>query len=332
MNLEVIVLGIFLLASAFFSSMETAMISLSKIRVRSLLNERKAGAKDLYKLKKDPHKLLITLLIGNNTVNIAAASLATSLAIKVFGDTGIGVASGVMTLLILVFGEIVPKSVAVQNAEKISLIGAKLVIFLEILLSPVLYLFESLTHLITKSEATKTLTESELRAAITLSAEEGLLDQEAIERLNSVLDFERATVSQIMTPSAQVISFAASTTIEQFLDYIYDTPYDRYPIFEGNPKNIIGIVDVVDVIRAIKKDQFKTSLREIKKQTFFVKQNTRLDEIITQFRPRKTSMGIVVDNNNQMVGLFTSQDIVEEIVGDIFEKEVYKKRDVENIL
>ncbi len=326
---DILLLIIFLILSAFFAAVEVATVSISKSKVHSLLVQKRKGANALYQIKKNPNRLLITILIGNNLVNIAAASVTTALAIKLFGDTGVGIATGVVTVLVLIFGDITPKTFALQNAEKLALFFARPIQILEFLLWPAVSFFEAISNLVNKISGDRTnyLTEEELRSIITLGTEEGLLDLEAAKRLHSVLDFETVTVNQIMTPNAQVISFDAATTIEQFLDNVLDAPYDRYPLFEGNPENIIGIVDVIDVVRAIKKDQLLKTLKEIKKETFFVKQNARLDEIITQFRPKKTSMGIVVDEKDRMVGVFTSQDIVEEIVGDIFEKEVYKYKD-----
>lgn len=327
--LDFILLIIFLLLSAFFAAVEVATVSISKSKVHSLLEQKRKGANALYQIKQNPNRLLITILIGNNLVNIAAASVATAWAIELFGATGVGVATGVVTLLVLVFGDITPKTFALQNAETLALLFARPIQILETVLWPAVILFEAISNLVNKLSGDKTnqLTEAELRSIITLGKEEGLLDLEAAERLHSVLDFETTTVKQIMTPNAQVITFAADITVEQFLDSVLDAPFDRYPLFEGNPEHIVGIVDVIDVVRAIKKDQSTKSLKEIKKDTFFVKQDARLDEIITLFRPKKTSMGIVVDDRDRMVGVFTSQDIVEEIVGDIFEKEVYQTKD-----
>lgn len=147
---EVILLIVLLLLSAFFSGVETAMMSLSKIKVHSLMNEKRKGAKVLFKLKKNPHRLLITILIGNNLVNIGAASIATAVSISLFGEKGVGVATGVITLLVLVFGEITPKSYAIQNAEKLSLLLARPLEILEIILWPAVVIFENLTTMVNK--------------------------------------------------------------------------------------------------------------------------------------------------------------------------------------
>ena len=328
MVFDIVFLLILIFLSAFFSSSETALMSISKVKMRSILEEGRAGSKTLARVKAKPHRLLITILIGNCLVTVAAASVATVIAVDIFGNSGVGIATGVITILLLIFGEISPKSFAVQNAEKLSLWIARPIEFLEKLFLPATIFFEVITKFINSfsKEVPKELTEEELRTIIVMGREEGILDKEETERLHAVLDFERATVKQIMTPNAQVITFAAGTTVKEFLDSVLDAPYDRYPLYEGNPENIVGIVDVIDVLREVKSDNFKKTLKDIKKETFFVKEDTRLDAIVPAFREKATSMGIVTDNQNRMVGVFTSQDIVEEIVGDIFEKEIYKTR------
>ncbi len=237
-----------------------------------------------------------------------------------------GIATGVATLLVLVFAEITPKSFALQNAEAVSLIAARPVQILEFIFTPAVIIFEAITKFVNKLSGEKgsRLTEEELRSVISIGGEEGLLDQEATKRLQSVLDFEKTTVGQIMTPKASVVSFDADLTVEQFLDHPLDAPFDRYPLYEHNQSKIVGILDVIDIIRSTKSEKFSTKLREIMRPTFYVKQNTRLDEVLPLFRPKKASMGIATNQKDELVGIFTSQDIVEEVVGDILEEEMYQ--------
>lgn len=325
-------LTLFLAISAIFSAIEIAIFALPKAKMQALVDQKRKGAVALQNLTSNTNRLLITILVFSNLVNIAAAALMTSVFIEKFGNSGIGIATGVTTLLVLIFGDIIPKSFAIQNAERIALLSAKTLLVLEILLLPVVFFLELIAKIVNKltGVAKSRTSEEEVRALITLGKEEGLFDQEASERLHSVLDFEKATVKKIMTPKAQVITFEASQTVEQFLDSVLDAPFDRYPLFEDNPENIIGVLDVIDVVRAVKLEKTDTKLKEIMKKTFFVKENTRLDEILTQFRDKQTSLGIVTDEKNEMVGVFTSQDIVEEIVGDIFERENYKTQQTLN--
>jgi len=326
--LDLLLIIIFLLLSALFAAVEVATVSLSKSKVHSLLEQKRKGAGALYQIKQKPNRLLITILIGNNLVNIAAASVTTAGAIELFGDAGVGIATGAVTLLVLVFGDITPKTFALQNAESLALFFARPIQILEIILWPAVVLFEAIASFVNKlsGDRSNRLTEEELRSIIAVGREEGLLDPEATARLQSVLDFEKTTVKQIMTPKAEVISFNASLTIEQFLDNPLESPFDRYPLYENDQNNIVGVLDLFDVVQAMKKDLFTVKLKEIMRGTFFVKQDVRLDTILTDARPKRSSLGIVVDENERMVGVFTSQDIVEEIVGDIFEKEIYKTK------
>ncbi len=319
-----LILFALLTLSALFAGIETAMLSLSRGKIRSLVEQKKKGAKALYLIRQNPHRLLITLLICNCLANTAAASIATEAALKVFGDSGVGIATGIVTLLILTYGEITPKSFALQNAEAISLLFARFIQVLEVIFTPVVTIFELLTKLVNKitGEKPNILTEAELRSVISIGKEEGLLDKEATKRLQSVLDFEGTTVRKIMTPKADVISFDAGLTVEQFLAMDLDSPFDRYPLYDKNTDNVVGVLDIIDVIRATKDEKFKLKLKQIMRPTFFVKQEERLDTVLPQFKPKKSAMGIVINDKKEMVGVFTSQDIVEEIVGDIFEEEV----------
>lgn len=322
--LVIILLGLV----GFFAAVETAMFSLSKSKILSLISEKKRGASTLLAVKSNPHRLLITILIGSCLTSIFTASFVTEIAIKVFDNNGVGIATGVVTLLILVFSEIIPKSFAIQNAERLSLITAKPMQILEFILSPVVICLEGITKIVNKLTGDKkvTFTEAEIRSVISLGKEEGLLDKEATERLHSVLDFENITVKQIMTPKAQVITFDAGLTVDQFLDIVVDSPFDRYPLYEENQDKIIGVLDVIDVLRVIKAEKPQTHLKEIMRPTFFVHESTRIDTIVTQSKFKGSSLGIVINDAGKMEGVFTSQDIVEEIVGDIFENEVYKSR------
>ncbi len=326
MVFDITLLLILFTLSALFSAIEIAMFSLSKSKVRSLVAENKKGATALAALKANPHRLLITVLIVNNLVNIFIAAFSTAIAIGIFGNEGVGIATGIVTFLILVFGEIIPKSVAIQNAERIALLTARPIQILEIILFPVVAFFEAFTKIVNNLAGDKKVgfSEAEIRSVISLGMEEGILDKEASERLHSVLDFEEVKVKQIMTPKAQVITFDADLTVKEFLDIVLDSPFDRYPLYENSPDKIIGVLDVIDILRIIKSDKLSTKLKEIMRPTFFVHESTRVDTVVTQSKFKGTSLGIVINDDGKMEGVFSSQDIVEEIVGDIFETEIYK--------
>lgn len=322
---ELILLLILILLSAFFSGVELATMSLSLLKVRTLVKLKKPGAAALYRIKRDPHRLLITILIGNNLANIGAASLATVIATEAFGSAGAGVATGVMTFLVLVFGEITPKSIAVTNAETISLLVAKPLEILVFILTPVVILFEYLTRFLSRfRHKRKTLTEDELRAIVSISREEGVLDKEAMEMIHSVLDFEETRVSKVLTPRRWIVMLDESLSVAEAAKKIVGHPYDRFPIYKFNEDNVVGIIDIGDVLKSMTKKNKK--LKDIAIKPVFVNKDDYIDSVLLKFKSRGRKMAIVLDEKKKVMGIVTIQDLVEEIIGDIFEKEVYKAR------
>ena len=322
---ELVILIILISLSAFFSGVELATMSLSLLKVRTLVKLRKPGAESLYRIKRNPHRLLIAILIGNNLVNIAAASLVTVVATEFYGAAGAGIAVGITTLLILIFGEITPKSFAVQNGEKISLAVARPLEILIFLLLPVVVVFEYITVIISKFSAKKKiLTEDDLRAIVTISKEEGVLDREAMEMIHSVLDFEETKVSKILTPKKWIKMLDEDLSITEAIKKIKTYPFDRFPIYKYNEDNVVGVIDNLDVIKNLGKRSKK--LKDIATKPIFVDKNDYIDAILLKFKTRGRKMAIVLDDKKRVVGIVTIQDVVEEIIGDIFEKEIYKQR------
>ena len=325
--LELIVLLILILLSALFSAAEVATVSLSQLKVKTLRNQGKAGSQELYNLKQQPNRLLIAILIGTNIVNTAAAAIATVVAINIFGDAGIGIATGVMTLLFLVFGEITPKTFALQYAETISLESAPLLKFLILIFYPLILILEKLAKTIQRSSKKRVLlSEEELRTIITIGREEGLLDKEASEMLHSILDLEETKVGEIMTPIEDVVMLDANSSIDDAIEKIIRYPYDRYPVFSGDKDNIIGTIDAADMLRELHKEREERKLTTILKQPFFVNKEDFIDTTLVRFKNLATPISIVKDDKNKTVGIITLQDLIEEIVGEIFEKEIIKGR------
>ncbi len=302
-------------------------MSLSLLKVRTLVKLKKPGAASLHRIKRNPHRLLIAILIGNNLANIAAASLATIIATEAFGSAGVGIATGVMTFLVLVFGEITPKSIAVQNAEKISLFLAKPLEIFIFILYPLVILFEYLTRFLSRfGQRKKALTEEELRAIVTISREEGVLDREAMEMIHSVLDFEETKVSKILTSRRWIIMLDENLSVKEAAKKISKYPFDRFPIYRFNEDNVVGVIDIGDVIKNINKKN--KILKDIALRPIFVNKDDYIDSVLLKFKTRGRKMAIVLDDKKKVVGIVTIQDLIEEIIGDIFEKEVYKLRQV----
>ena len=322
-EIQVLILVVLILFSAFFSGVETALISLSKVKVKSLLKQGRRGSKALYRLKKNHHKLLITILIGNNLVNIAAASFATIIFTDLFGSSGIGIATGVMTFLILVFGEITPKTFAAQNAEKVSLIVARPIELLSFVLSPFVIVFELISRFAIKLVGLKSendLSEYELKTIVTMGKEEGILSRESAEMMHNVLEFEGTKVVEIMTPKVDVLMLDGNLKLKKVLDFLIKTPYSKYPVFFENRDKIIGVLDVDDVLKYVRDDELGIKVKEIVNPVYFVPESKKIDDLLTEFEGKKIPMAVVVNEYGLVSGLVTVEDILEEIVGDIFDK------------
>lgn len=317
------ILFVLLIFSAFFSGVETALMSLNMIKVNSLLKQKKKGSKVLSRIKKNPHKLIITILIGNNLVNIGAASLATVVFTEIFGSAGVGIATGVMTILILVFGEITPKTYATQNAERISLLVARPIELLSIVLTPLVILFGYISKFMSKllgSKKEKELSEEELKTIVTMGKQEGILTKEAAEIMHNVLAFEDTRVTEIMTPKVNMKMLDGSSTLKEVIDFLIKSPYSLYPVYGKNRDSIIGILDIDDILSYVKDDKFDTKISGIIKDAVFVPESKEIDDLLTEFEGEKMPMAIVVDEYGGVVGMVTIEDILEEIVGEIFDK------------
>lgn len=332
LEILIIFLIILIILSAFFSGTETALMSISMIKARSLVKQKKRGSETLLRLKQNPHKLLITILIGNNFANIAAASIATVVFTDLFGSSGVGIATGIMTFLILVFGEITPKSFATQNAEKISLFIARPIELLSYILSPIVKVLESITSVIRKifgAKKEKELTEEELKTIVTMGYEEGILTKEVAEMMGSLLEFEDKKANEIMTPKSEMAFVDGNAKLGDVVDYVIKTPYSRYPVYVKTKDMIIGILDVDDVLKYIKRKKLDIKIKNIVRKAYFVPETKEIDDLLIEFRIKETPMAIVVDEYGSVLGLITLEDVLEEIVGDVFDKslrrEVYIK-------
>jgi putative hemolysin len=331
---QIIILLVLLVFSAFFSGVETALMSIHAAKVRSALRQKKRGAEALARIKKNPHKLIITILIGNNVVNILAASLATVLFTDLFGSSGIGIATGVMTFMILVFGEITPKTFAVQNAERVSLLIARPIELLSILLTPLVKIFEGISKVMAKilgSKKEKELSEEELKTIVTMGRDEGILSTEAAEMMHNILDFDETTVTEIMTPKCDIDMIDGNKTLKQVIDFVVKTPYSIYPVYDGNRNTIIGILDVDDVLKYAKNNRLGIKVKKVVRKVYFVPESKEIDDLLVEFEGKHIPLAIVVDEYSEVKGLVTVEDILEEIVGDIFDKSKKGKDHIKKI-
>jgi Mg2+/Co2+ transporter CorB len=336
---QIIILVVLIFLSAFFSGIETALMSLNMIKVKSLVKQKKRGSETLHRLKQKPHKLIITILIGNNLVNISAASLATVVFTDLFGSAGIGIATGVMTFLILVFGEITPKTFASQNAQRVSLLVARPVELLSFALMPLVLFFELITKgtsWLLGSKEEKHLSEEELRTIVTMGQKEGILDKEIAAMMHNLLEFEGTKVKKVMTRNLDMHVIDGNQKLSKVLDLIVKTAYSRYPVYLNKQDNIIGVIDVNDVLKKVKNKKLDGKVRNMVRRVFFVPESKEIDDLLVDFEGKHVPMAIVVNEYGDVSGLVTVADILEEIVGDIFarskKKSIYIKKVSENLI
>ncbi|MEM2124261.1 MAG: hemolysin family protein [Methanolinea sp.] len=311
-----------LVLSAFFSASEVALISISRAKVRTLVNERRPGAEMLSRLKEDPHKFLVTILIGNNIVNVAAASIATALTISLFGNIGVGIATGVVVILLLVFGEIGPKMYATHNAEKLSLAVARPIYVLSIVLSPLIWLVSKVNLRGTSAAgiAEPAVTEEEIKEWIEVGKEEGAIEQEDREMLFTVLEFGDTTAREIMTPRVDVATIDDERSIEEALQLFNETGFSRLPVYHENMDNIVGILNIKDVFASMVTGKKNVGIKDLMYDPFFVPESKKIDDLLRELQLRKVQMAIVLDEYGSFAGIVTVEDILEEIVGDILDE------------
>lgn len=320
---QLAILVLLVIFSALFSGTETALVSLSDIRAQALLRKKKKGAIPLDRLKKDPHRLIITILIGNNLVNIGAASFATVVFTNMLGSSGVGVATGVMTFVILVFGEITPKTFCAQNAEKISLLVARPVEILSYILWPFVKLFSLISKAVTKlfsSDKGDQLSNDDLKIIVTMGKKEGLLSKEAAKMMHNVLEFKGTKVTEVMTPRVDMNMIEGTQTLKQVINYVVKTPYSRYPVYIKTRDEVVGLLDVDDVLRYAKDGKMSVIVKDIMRPIDFIPESKKIDDLLAEFEKKQLPMVIVVDEYGDVSGMVTVDDILEEIVGDIFDK------------
>jgi putative hemolysin len=323
----VILLGL----SAFFSSSEIAMFSLANHRVEALEeNEGKRGL-TLAGLRDDPHRLLVTILVGNNLVNIAMSSIATGLLTYYLGSGGlaVGLATVSITALVLLFGESAPKSYAIENTETWALRISRPLKIAEYVLLPLVVLFDHLTRVVNRVTGgrsaieTSYVTRQEIRDIIETGEREGVLDEDERQMLQRTLRFNRTIAKEVMTPRLDMTAVSAETPVEEALQQCVQGGHARLPVYEGSLDNVIGIVHLRDLVRDLNYGEIESDLEleDVIEPTLHVPESKNVDELLTEMRDQRLHMVIVIDEFGTTEGLVTMEDLTEEIVGEILEGE-----------
>lgn len=318
--IQLIILLVLLFLSAFFSSAETAMTTVNRIRIRSLADDGNARAKTLLKITDDPAKFLSAILIGNNIVNLSAASLTTSLAYGL-GGSMVAIASGILTLLILLFGEITPKTMATIHSEKISLLYAPIISIFIRLMTPVIFIVNGLANIILRiihvdpNANTNVMTENDLRTIVDVSHEDGVIESEEKEMINNVFDLGDAKAKDVMVPRVHVTFADVNSTYDELIDIFREDKFTRLPIFEDTTDNVIGTINMKDLLLYDNKKDFH--LRDILREAYFTYEYKNISELLLEMRESSFNIAIVLDEYGETAGLITLEDLLEEIVGEI---------------
>ena len=319
---QIIVLIILLVLSGFFSMSETALMALSKIRIRHMVEEGVKGAKLVEKLTEDPNKLLGAILIGNNIVNILASSLATTLFVSLVGPSGVGVATAVMTVLVLIFGEITPKSIAKQKSEEVSLKVSKPINIIVKILKPFIGIFSFISSLFIRllggdPKATEPfITEEELRTMVGVSEEEGVLEDVEKEMIFNVFDFADSQAKDVMVQRVDIVAVDTEATYEEVLEVIKTEQFSRIPVYNQTIDDIVGVLYVKDLIIAGQnKEGFKVS--DYMREPYYTFEFKKIKELFNEMKKTRNHLSVVLDEYGGTVGIVTIEDLIEEVFGDI---------------
>ena len=319
--IEIASLAILIGLSGFFSGLEVALVGIRKSKVVQLFNEGKKGSKALHKLKMNPSWMMSSVNLGNNLVNVGASALATTVAMRLFGNDGLGIAVGIMTFLILVFGEITPKTYCNANSTKVALRCAPILLVFSYVFYPVVKFFETITNGVVRitgsSQTPPPITEDEIKGVIDQGLEENALEKEEMELVHGALKFDDTVIRSVMTPRTKMFVLNSKMLLFEALPQINQRGHSRIPIFGDTSDDIVGFIHLSDVLKELEKDNKMVSLEQIARKAVFVSQEKMVSSMLKEMKGRKTHMAIVVDEHGGVEGLVTLEDLLEEIVGEI---------------
>ena len=320
--IQLLILLILLILSGFFSSAETALTCANKVRIRSLADEGNKRALRVQIILESYSKVLSTILIGNNIVNIGASSLATTLTIRLFGNRFVGICTGILTFLVLIFGEIVPKTWAGSHADKIALAYSSIIHILMTVLTPIIWIVDNIAQGIIRlfhlgaKPGEGNITQEELRTYVDVSHEEGVIESGERKFIHNVFDFSDSTAAEIMIPRINMTSLSSDSTYEEIFTQFKKTMYTRIPVYEDdNPDNIIGFVHMKDFI--LTKDSPRFKVNKILRNVYYTYERKKTSDLFVELREKATNIAIVLDEYGSAVGMITMEDLLEEIVGEI---------------
>ena len=325
---------ILVILSGFFSGSETALISITEVKAKTLSERKVKGADSLYRLKKDQQKALVTILICNNLVNIAAASIATFIALGMFQSIGVGIATGIMTVIILIFGEVVPKSFVAKHSQRIGLRIARLIEYLGYILSPVIIPLIRTSDYMTKGyelEESPKVTEDELKNILEVGEEEKVIEKHEKEFMHGVLRSGETTVREVMVPRTKMFVINSNESMKDALENLIKSKYSRAPIIKESRDKIVGVITLKELLSANALNKPKQSVIKIARKPIFVSQKEIVGNLIRELQSKSEHMAIVVDEFGGVEGLLTLEDLIEEILGEIADESEDRSRSIKRL-
>ena len=329
--LKFLIIIVLLILSAFFSSSETALTTVSRMRILSLAEEGNSSAVTLLKVIDNKEKMLSAILIGNNIVNISVSSFTTILVTDLFGNYAVSIATAILTVLVLIFGEITPKTLATISNEKLALRFAAVGYWLMYILTPVIFLINKLSSLvmklfrIDKSEKKSTYTENELKTIVNVSHAEGVIEADEREMLQNIFEFGDRQAKDIMIPRLDVCMIDVDSTYEEIMNVFQANRYTRIPVYENTTDNVIGIINIKDLLLYRHGESF--NIRNYLRQPYFTYEYKGLSDLLLEMKKASVNITIVLDEYGAASGLLTLEDLIEEIVGDIRDEYDYDEED-----
>ena len=318
---ELATLAVLIGLSGFFSGLEVALVGIPKSKVIQLFHEGKKGSKALHKLKTNPSWMMSSVNLGNNLVNVGASALATSLAIRLFGNDGLGIAVGVMTFLILVFGEITPKTYCNANSTKIALRFAPVLLAFSYAFYPVVKFFEVITRGVVKLTGSRytppPITEEDIKGVIDQGLAENAIEKDEMKLVHRALKFDDIAIRSVMTPRIKMFTLNSKMLLFEALPQINQSGHSRIPIYGDTKEDIVGFIHARDILKELEKDNKMISLEQIARKPVFASQEKMVSSLLKEMQGRRIHIAIVIDEHNGVEGLVTLEDLVEEIVGEI---------------
>ena len=307
--------------SGYFSGLEVALVSIRLSKIEQMVKDKVRGAVSLHKLKSNPSRMMSSVNLGNNLASIAATALATDISLKLFGDEGLAIAIGIMTFLILIFGEITPKTYCNANAAKVAVKNSRILLIFSYALFPIVWIFEIITKGMIKltgsSDIPPGLTEDEIKEIVKQGYKDKAIEKQESELVHGALNFDDIVIRSVMTPRTKMFKLNSKMMLFEALPEINKSGFSRIPVFAENTDQIVGIIHVRDVLKKLEGDEKIISLEQIMREPVFVSQEKRVSDLLKEMQGRRTHMAIVLDEFGGVEGCVTLEDLLEEIVGEI---------------